>query len=308
MFLFFDPPGHGHAVWESSCSTPWRIVGPLSFTNPEAVPESTHKPFIVMTAAKPNQAARINGQFCLLSVCWRLGHKYVQRAWSEHLEGPWTWELTPLIPLGEAGTFDEQHVDAVSGYYFPERNEILYFYMGYPAAAQRRPFSPYGAAQGVAVERVESSRSIVRKLGEILPPAPIAGHWASGWVGGLQLLPGTTHRWIGLVNASPTAPYPTDTSVTREEPAPSLGGFAFCDEEWPIGNWRWCDDPIEYVDNIPASALASGEGVNFWRHHLFVNHNGEAALLYNSGPYGQEQLFMKHVSERSLQAVGPIGS
>jgi len=295
MVMFFDPPGHGQAI----CTNPdhpgpgtWKLLGPLPFANPSAVlGPMTHKPYIVTEAYKPNVAAQVNGQYCLLSVAYRNGQKLVQRAWSPSLAGPWTWESDALIPPGPAGSFDEKHTDAVSGLFFPERQEFLYFYMGYPKVAQRRAISPYGNATGAAVQKVGAPT--VTKLGEIIPPCQKAGHWASGYLGGVQLVPGKKHRWVALVNASPTAPEPTDGAIHREEPPPSLGGFAVCDEEFPIKNWKWLDHPIEYIQDIPVDARANGEGVNLWRHHLLILRDGQSAIFYNSGQYGTEQLYVK---------------
>jgi hypothetical protein len=196
-----------------------------------------------------------------------------------------------LINTGADANFDAKHIDAVSACYFAERNEILYFYMGYPSMPQDRLISRYGSAQAVAVQAIGESHP--RKLGIILPPCQEAGHWASGWVGGLQLLPGNTHRWIAIVNASPTAPRVEDGAVSREEPPPSLGGFAYCDEERPVRGWHWCPQPIEWIEDIPPAALAHGEGVNLWRQHLLCLPGGKMALFYNSGAYGKEQLYMK---------------
>ncbi|HOF88020.1 MAG TPA: hypothetical protein PLZ36_07940 [Armatimonadota bacterium] len=131
------------------------------------------------------------------------------------------------------------------------------------------------------------------KQGIILPPCQQSGHWASGWVGGLQLFPGTSHRWIAVLNASPTAPDPTDTLASREEPPPSLGGFAYCDEAWPVQNWHWCPEPMEWIQAMPPDAIRDGEGDNFWRHHLLALATGQLALFYNSGVYGQEQMYLK---------------
>jgi hypothetical protein len=82
-------------------------------------------------------------------------------------------------------------------------------------------------------------------------------------VGGLQLLPGKQHRWVAMANASPTAPDPTDQNIWREEPPPSLGGFAYCDEEWPVSGWHWFPEPLEWIEDLPEQAVNSGEGVNF---------------------------------------------
>ncbi|MGE5528747.1 MAG: hypothetical protein ACM3X6_06355, partial [Patescibacteria group bacterium] len=115
----------------------------------------------------------------------------------------------------------------------------------------------------------------------------------SGWVGGLQLLPGAKHRWIAVLNASPTPPRQDDSSIHREEPPPSLGGFAYCDEEWPVRGWQWCPEPIEWIEDIPREAIENGEGVNLWRQHILCLPDGRMALFYNSGSYGKEQMYLK---------------
>ena len=293
MFLVLDPPGHGQAVCDDRAGDPtaWRIAGPLRFTNPEAlIGGRTHKPFVVMDPRRPGQAARPGGRYYLLTVSGT-AHKLVQRAWSQRLAGPWTVEPGPLIGPGAEADFDGRHADAVSGYFFSERDEFLYFYMGYPLRAQPRRSSPYGSAQGIALQPL--NEPLARKAGVILPPHPEPGHWGAGWVGGLQLLPGREHRWVGVVNASPTPPDPADTTVSREEPPPSLGGFALCDQEWPIAGWRWTDEPIEGIADIPADARAAGERDNLWRHHALVLPDGTLALYYNSGAYGLEQIYVK---------------
>ena len=295
MVLFAAPPGHGQAICRTADDVGpgcWEFIGPLVFTNPgDLLGGGTHKPFVVMEASWPNRAARIDGRYCLVTVSSVSGHKLVQQAWAEHLAGPWTAEPRPLIDLGDEASFDAKHVDAVSGYYFPERGELLYFYMGYPQQPQARAISPFGSAQGVAVQQVGQKQA--RKLGVILQPCQERGHWASGWVGGLQLLPGRRHRWVGIINASPTAPDPSDRADSREEPPPSLGGFAVCDEQFPVSGWCWQPQPIEWTNVIPADAIATGEGVNFWRQHILVLPGDRLALFYNSGPYGREQMYLK---------------
>jgi hypothetical protein len=295
MFLFFEPPGCGQAICPHGLEPGpghWKLEGPLVFTNPQQISGgSTQKPYVVMDAHRPNHPAKIDGQYRLLSVSWQDGHKVVQQSVADKLAGPWTVKPEPLIVNGGPGDFDAKHVDAVTGFHFPERNEILYFYMGYPEKAQSRRISPFGNAQAVAVQRV--GESTVRKLGEILPPCQTAGHWASGWVGGLQILPGRNHRWIAIINASPTAPRHGDREVFSEEPPPSLGGFAYCDEEWPVRGWQWAPQPIEWIENIPGQAQALGEGTNLWRQHILVLPDGRMSLYYNSGFYGKEQLYCK---------------
>ena len=295
MVLFFHPPGHAHAICRSRDNVgpgQWELVGPLKFTNPDDLAEHyTHKPFIVMDAHHPNRAARIDGLYRLVTVGWRNGQKIIQRAAAEHLGGPWTVEKGVLIDTGTGADFDARHTDAVSGFHFPERDETIYFYMGYPLLPQRYAISPYGSAQAVAVQ--SGRESSVRKFGVVLPPCTQVGHWGSGYLGGLQILPGIKHRWIAILNASPTPPNPKDDAIHREEPPPSLGGFAYCDEEWPVIGWKWYPNPIEWIEEIPAEALRNGEGVNLWRHHILCLPGGGMALFYNTGSYGKEQLYLK---------------
>lgn len=309
MFLFALPPGHGQATCSGDPSDPaaWRFVGPLAFTNPEALGESSaFKPFVVQGAGRPGEAARIDGLYALLVVA---GHdaKEVRRAWSRSLAGPWTLEDGPLIPRGSGDAFDARHTDAPSAFLFEDRGEILHFYMGYPLVPQPHPVSPLGSASGCAVERIEDAAArgraalagtpappaVLHRTGPVLAPSDRAGHWASGWVGGLQILPGRRHRWIGLANASPTAPRADDESLSREEPPPSLGGFAVCDEEFPVQGWRWSDAPLEWTGDVPADALEAGEAVNFWRHFALPLAVGRLAVFYNAGDYFQEKLFLK---------------
>jgi len=83
---------------------------------------------------------------------------------------------------------------------------------------------------------------------------------ASGYLGGVQPVPGKFHRWIAMVNASPTAPVFGDGAVHAEEPPPSLGGFAVCDEQWPVKNWRFLDQPMEWIEQIPRPPLPRARG------------------------------------------------
>src|SRR5262249_49330251 len=146
----------------------WKLEGPLPVENPKAV-GSFHKPFFVMDPDKPNQAARIDGRYCLLVVSFKNGHKQVQRAWSAKLAGPWTFEPDSIIPPGAADDFDAKHTDAVTGYYFLERKEFLYFYMGYPSKAQSRKISPFGSAQAVATQKLGDK--LATKRGVVLEPS-----------------------------------------------------------------------------------------------------------------------------------------
>jgi hypothetical protein len=294
MFLFMAPPGHGECLSKSRTALgpgDWSQPLPIPLVNPSAVPGDLHKPFIVMDPVRANTAARIDGRYCLLFVAIVERRKLVYRAWSETLAGPWELESEAVIPLGGAGDFDEKHVDAVTGYYFAERGETLFFYMGYPERAQARAQSPWGSAQAVAI--AGRSDRVAQKLGVILEPSAVARHWAGGWIGGLQLVSRHGSGWRAVVNASPTAPNPSDSSIAREEPAPSLGGFAYTDEAWPVSGWRFESEPIEWIEDVPDSARHAGEGTNLWRQHVLVTDDGTERLYYNSGYYGQEQLYMK---------------
>src|ERR1700722_4461910 len=145
MVFFHTPEGHAQAInlnQKDPALGQWKLEGPLPVTNP-AVVGGFHKPFIVMDPNEPNHAAKVNGRYYLLVVNFKDGHKQVQRAWSQKLAGPWTFEPDALIPVGTGADFDAKHTDAVTGYYFPDRKEFLYFYMGYPAKAQAREVSPY---------------------------------------------------------------------------------------------------------------------------------------------------------------------
>ncbi len=300
MFLFAAPPGHGQAT--SRDGEAWSAVTPLVFANPGALlGGGTHKPWVVMDPYRPNHAARVDGRYALLTVSYGDRHKVIQRAWAERLAGPWTLEVGALIDVGAPDAFDARHVDAVTGYFFPERDAFLYFYMGYPERPQPYPVSPFGSAQGAAVQ---PRGGVAEKLGVVLPPAATPGHWAAGWVGGLQLLPGIDTPWVAVLNASPTAPNPADTTIAREEPAPSLGGYAYCDAVWPVTAWRWAADPMEWIADLPADALTAGEGTNFWRHHILQRPDGTLALYYNSGYYGQEQLYLKVGEEEEERNPG----
>jgi hypothetical protein len=304
MFLFVDKPGVGEAICLDRHSVgpgQWQYLGGLTFTNPEQILGGyTHKPFVVQDAYQPNRAALIEGRYYLVTVSRsRLNgqfHKVIQLATSASLAGPWTLHEGPLIGLGGPSDFDAKHTDAVSGFYFADRGEILYYYMGYPEIAQEeQPLSPFGSCSSTAVQRVGESQAT--KLNVVLRPENTAGHWASGYVGGIQLLPGKNHRWVGLANASPTPPDPHNPDKSREEPPPSLGGFAYCDEAWPVNNWHWCPEPIEWIEDPSSARLAAGEGVNLWRHHVLALPDGRLAIYYNTGSYGTEQLYMKLAEE-----------
>lgn len=296
MVLFYAPPGYAQSTSTDPVGAPgtWSTPEPLVFTNPDALPAGggTHKPFIIMDAHKPNHAALVDGRYWLVTVSF-VDHsrsKRVQRAWSTSLAGPWTLEEGDLIPVGELGDFDDNHVDVVSGYWFEDRQEWLYYYMGCPLTPRLYPRTPYGSAIGWATQR-PGERAI--KRGRALEPSPEPGHWASGYLGGLQLIPGRSHRWVGLINASPTPPDRLG-NLTSEEPAPCLGGIVVTNDDWPVSGWRFAEEPIEWIDQVPEQAQAAGEEHNFWRQHALVTPS-RTYLFYNSGFYGNEQMYAKEI-------------
>jgi hypothetical protein len=259
--------------------------------NPEVLPEGlAFKPFPILDAHVPGRAARVDGRYWLLVLLDR-ERRRVHRAHAPTLEGPWTIESEPLISPGNDADFDGSHAEAPSGYWFSDRREFLYFYMGTPRRVQARTASPLGSVQAAAVQRAGDPSA--RKLGPILAPSSLTGHWAAGWVGGLQLVGRRGNGWVALVNAGPTPPRLGDDGLTKDEPPPSLGGWATTDEPIAVRGWRFLDTPIERIEEIPPAAREAGEGTNLWRHFLLTLPSGRRLLFYNSGPYFQEQLFCK---------------
>jgi hypothetical protein len=299
MFLFFSNPGHAQAVSPQSCQEgpkDWEFLGPIPFANPEKLLGGmTHKPFVALYPDGGYRAAKIDGYYQLFCVSFAGTQKLIQRAFSKNLAGPWELEGAPFLAPGAGADFDAKHLDAVSAYYFEKSQELYCFYMGYPNLLQSaQPFSPFGSAQGLA--RIRRGEKSPQKLGPILRPMAKPEHWASGWIGGLQLFPGTDCPWVALLNASPSAPRLGDARQSGEEPPPSLGGFAYCQMESLDSGWQCADEPLERIEAIPQSALLAGEGTNLWRHFLLRLDNGRQILYYNSGSYGQEQLYAKEAS------------
>jgi len=289
----------GHAVSRSADHVgpgDWCKQGPLTYANPEALYEGrgTHKPWVLADPYRPATPVTIDGEYWLFTVSYRGTNKVIQLATSGSLEGPWQVRPDPVVELGAAGTFDAYHVDTVTAYWFEDREEILLFYKGYPRLAQPdQPHSPYGASNAAAVMR--PSDVTARKLGRVLSPSPSAGHWTAGWIGGLQILPASRGGWYGLLSASPTPPAPLEREPVMREPAPSMGGWAYTPEEWPVKGWDVAEEPIERIEDIPAEALEAGEGVNLWRHHVLILPAGDVVLYYNTGMYGHERMFGRWV-------------
>ena len=271
----------------------WRKLGPVEYTNPESLHSGqASKPWIVMDPRRPNRPATPDGSFWLLIVSWLDGSKVIQRARAPHLSGPWTLQVDPLLSPGEAGDFDALHADTVTAYWFTEEGRVLLYYKGYPLHPQKeQPNSPWGSCLATAVMRVTDETA--QKLGPVLRPTTRSGHWLSGWVSSVQLVPRDARGYWGLGSGSPTPPAPVSEQPTMREPAPSLGGWLDTQESFPVTGWRPSEKPIVALDELPAAAVEDGMGTNLWRHHLLGPIDGRLYLFCNSGPYGQEQMFVR---------------
>jgi len=283
-----------HAVAQPGMTIPnrWEKLGPVVYHNPGALLGDAHKPWVMMDPYRPNVPVKVQGRFWLFASIWHNSTKRIQLATAETLSGPWEVRSEPVIDLGNRDAFDHYHNDTVTAYWFEDSTRILLFYKGYPARPQPdQSHSPYGSSSAAAVMSIEGHKAL--KLGKILAPDPDPRHWLAGWVGGIQMFPAAKGGWYGLLNGSPTPPRPIEVEPEMREPAPSLGGWAYTPEAWPVAGWRPEDPPIERIEDIPADACANGEGTNIWRHHGFVSPDGRLYLLYNSGAYGQEKMFLR---------------
>ncbi len=271
----------------------WRKCGPIEYVNPEALPGDAHKPYLLMDAHRPNHAAVVGGLYHLFVVIWQDGRKHVYRAKAPLLKGPWRFDAAPVITPGEGAAFDAYHQDTVTAFYFPERAGTLLYYKGYPLLPQAdTPASPYGSRTAAAW--LPDGQPVAEKLNQVLLPGDLST-WYGGWTAGLQLIPADGGGWWALMNASPTPPAPVSQEPNMREPAPSLGGFAYTLEAFPVSGWHFSPEPITTIEALPPEAAAMGEGVNLWRHHLLFT-KGYAYLFYNSGSYGNEQMFVRRAA------------
>lgn len=269
----------------------WIKLGPLKYTNPQDLLGETHKPWILMDPYQPNRAVKINGKYYLFTVSFYNKSKIIQQADANSLFGPWTVQRTPVISLGKADDYDGYHCDTVTAYWFEKQDRILFFYKGYPLESQKEYInSPFGSCSCAAVKKMGDLTA--KKIGRVIAPSSIDNHWCKGWVGGIQLIP-AEKGWFGLISGSPTSPEPVSISPDMREPAPSLGGWAYTPEPWPICGWRISEQPLEWIENIPQDAKDKGEGVNLWRHHMLIVDKDNVYIYYNTGNYGQEQMFAK---------------
>lgn len=286
----------------------WLKLGPIRYTNPELLPDrQTHKPWILMDPFRPNRAVAIDGRYLLFTVSYDRGHKMVLLARSANLDGPWTLQPGAILRPGPTSGHDGLHVDTVTAYWFAERGRILLLYKGYPASPQAdQPLSPWGSS--LCAAEMEPGDTEARKLGRLVPPVPVDGHWMGGWASGLQLVPSAGGGWHGLMTGSPTPPAPVSEQPRMREPAPSLGGWAHTQQPWPVGGWIVDPQPIRRIDELPEAARRMGMGTNLWRHHLLVlppsgadsgdgddgarGSAGRMYLYHNAGAYGQERMFV----------------
>ncbi|MCC7409056.1 MAG: hypothetical protein IT442_13390 [Phycisphaeraceae bacterium] len=268
----------------------WRKLGPIAFDNPQDLLSNPHKPWILMDPARPGLPVRVDGRYWLFYVGG--SHKTVQAATAPSLDGPWHVHRHPIVEPGRADAFDGNHADAPTAWWMPERQTILIFYMGYPRQAQADPpHSPWGSSSAAAL--LDPGQTTAKKLGPILRPAADPRHWTAGWIGGFQILPAAHGGWFALINASPTPPAPLEQNPHMREPAPSLGGWAYTPEAWPVTGWTVMPEPIERIEAVPPEAVQDGEGVNLWRHYLLPTPDGKMTLYYNTGSYGREQMFAR---------------
>lgn len=270
----------------------WKKLGPIEYENSEDLMGSAHKPWILMDPYKPNSAARINSSYYLFTPTWRGANKVILMATSQSLDGPWRVNPEPVVCLGDEKDFDGYHADTVTAYWFSEKDSILIFYKGYPREPQQdQKMSPYGSSTAAAVMSPNDKRA--EKLGKIISPIEEDGHWMSGWASGIQIFPAGQGGWYGLLTGSPNPPAAVEEEPDMREPAPSLGGWAYTPEEWPVKGWKVEREPITTIESLPEDAKNNGEGFNLWRHHILVLPGGPIYLYYNSGRYGQERMFVR---------------
>ncbi len=284
-----------HAISDSPSSLAtgiWKKKGPLKYINEEQLEKGSSKPWILCDPYRPGIPVKINGMYLLFFVVHSHANKIIRCAKAEKLTGPWHIQAQPVLETGFPNCFDGYHVDTVSAYWFESKQKILLFYKGYPMMPQRdQPYSPYGSSTAVAI--LEPHAQTAQKIGRIIAPSPSRLHWLFGWTSGIQLFPAQRGGWYGLMTGSPTPPIPVTEEPNMREPSPSLGGWAYTPQLFPINGWRAFEKPITTLEDIPKKAQENGEVVNLWRHHLLVDQQGDMYLYYNAGSYGQEQMFCR---------------
>jgi len=266
--------------------------GLLKIANPQ-VAGWTHKPYIVTEAGRPNQAAKVDGKYWLLSVAVRK-EKITRNTFIAPGRLPWravdvrkraadsgrrAWGLRRethgrgfrVVLSAAAGISLFLH--GLSAVGSATRHQPVWKCAGRRIAEGRR-------SAGDEARHDPSAGSNQRPLGERLFGRRTAGT-------------GKSHRWIAMINASPLRLSSAMVLFMPKNRPPSLGGFAFCDEEWPVKGWQFAPQPIEWIEQIPPQAIAAGEGVNLWRHHLLILPNNNCAVFYNTGSYGKSSFYVK---------------
>jgi len=129
---------------------------------------------------------------------------------------------------------------------------------------------------------------------------PTASRWRSLWVVRLIGVSGTRLMFRPVCRGPSTGQtiLADRSSLLLTAVDTSCAKVAWCDEEWPVRGWHFASEPIEWVKDIPKAALDAGEGYNLWRQFIHILPDGRAALFYNSGYYGREQLYLKVSDKR----------
>ena len=270
----------------------WKKLGKAEFQNPGDVwQESPHKPWILMDPYEMNRAAKVDGTYRMFFSSKIGKNCVIQQARSESLYGPWNVQKEPVLCPDSIDGFDSYHTDTVTAYWFEKKKKILLYYKGYPQYEQKdQSLSPFGSCVGAALLEPDGEKAC--KLGKILTPVPDASHWASGWVSTLQLLPRRGGGWLGLLIASPTPPMDLFFQPDMREPNPSLGGWAYTEEDFPVQGWKLEEKPIKWIQDLTKEEIQLGERVYLFRHHLLYEKGIGYYLFYNSGAYGDENMFV----------------
>jgi hypothetical protein len=236
----------------------------------------------------------INGKYWAVFTCTvktdpgKGENKHIQVASSGRLSGPWYVNPVPVLSPDE-DWFDGRHCDTPTAYYFEDRNEVVIFYKAYPKFEQdEQPGSRYGS--GTVLATWHPDRQKAKKIKIIQRPGQMNA-WNQGWMSTPQIFYDEKNKtWYGLINGSPTSP----EDDSHREPAPSLGGWVVNKPgQWLDGDWGpdSRNSPFLYPQDLTKEQLEAGLGVNFWIHHLMVTPEGEKRIFFNSGPYGQEQMY-----------------
>jgi len=245
-------------------------AAPIPLTNPEVLAgKSWSQPCPIFEPLRSSyEPALINHKYWLLFLAEDNASSAIYAASTSVLAEAWTVHEPPLYSTSAKGTLATPLAN-----WFPARQEVLVYFslFAYLCTLSWQPGSEEPPRQG-----------------EVFRPAYGSSDWAYGPLQGLQLLPGQEHRWYGLLN-SLERPGEPELRVTA--------GFAFTNEEWPTKGWQFVAEPIERVEAIPLQARAWGEGEQLGRTNMLVLPGGGLRLFYQSGPKGNEQIFLKRARQ-----------